>query len=66
MLSFVLYSVIPLPAGDNLAATFQDGRQDATVTPRLLSGSVAQRIWLDPSVYIQVLLSISLNFVVDH
>ncbi|KAF8349612.1 hypothetical protein F5887DRAFT_1070908 [Amanita rubescens] len=39
---FIVNSV-PSPAGDRLAATFQDGQKDVTVTP--LTGSEAQR-WI--------------------
>ena len=55
--TYFIVNSVPSPAGDRLAATFQDGQSDVTVTP--LTGSELQRVWLDTSIVI--LLSISLD-----
>lgn len=43
---FIVNSVLS-PAGNRIAATFQDGQSDVTVTT--LTASEDQRVWLDTS-----------------
>ena len=58
---YIIVNSVRSPAGNELAATFQGGRSDVTVTP--LTRSDFQHVWLDSS---HIFLSISLDFVVDH